>query len=1259
VYGDAVANAVATIALSGVQLPVNKTTNSQGKASFADLPRGANATATARYNEFSAGASLNLAAARNNVTLTLLPPQVQATFKAVDFFTGADLTVKNPVFHVHLQSTSTPELANCTQTSSDGCATPVYSSVQYALRVTASDYMPTTSTFNPSPGSDAAVEVKLVPVTSAGMVVRGGLYDFDTGNAVWLEPHSTKISLDALPPLEMPAEGIERRVEMPAYELEAGKAYYLQFQLYLPPEASEAGFYFQAGDKTSVLADSAGILRSRDWNPDETIFAEARGAVTSTRGFTNTACGASESSDGLYKSVFIRVENNGNNSGTIPITVPLFVTGTTRPQVTFSYSAYAVTPDGVMRSPTDPARGTGPTPSGKWCKTAAHNVTFKVRDPLQGRHSLHCGLQACADVSYSESATGRVGGTGFAAMVPLDLTQGNVSISYNVFDFNLGDAENPTPLKITIPADNMMLDVYDPETRNQYTINVSAASELPKNRGKIEVPVRTASPISAGLADVFFDYGDKFTQLQSYLLLYGEVHATLTNTYYLSYDADTEALVLKIKDPETEGLKLPTEVNGEWSHAANDVTDPDTILLFTDPIMPGDAVYVRLDYDSLPPECRDTEIVAMPLPNCFEYDSTKQLLRFDASASNTFGRECPLYNVDPNQVNEYQGQIRFNVFCLGITAQPYNLKVIKNPAVLTYFERRTAGETPAVYKSDIAAEGYSTGCGEFPAPKIYLLANNKQLGSLDHPYLGYNGILHSVVDKVTEPGAYVYVVNEGTEQKLLLGSSNVSLADFTFDLNRVQVREVLEKTVFRRHDERPEATAVEKGFPYSAFSTRPVKYSWASLRLSSTPDAEGVMSPDFVTNYGEITDCLEEENQGVFVKSLNPRDNTWQHDPLLWETRAEVAKLSAEQYLQSTEFGSVCGFKLEGANATETALCGTGYWSCGGGCVLPRPIVFFDGTQPITDIDCVNDGRLVDILLPQSYTSGDESHGKGVGHVYMLSPSRSEYYLHTPSCTVWRYWKRGLVLSYQCEWLCHSDLTTFEAYDFIEPFSKGKQTMVTCPKNNHKSFEHHGCPEDKVKQLMAEELFPEGSYTLVSDVDGTHFEFGSAMPGKNLGFQTKVNYLYAYDSWWDRWRDDGAGGLCDFIPSDWDGSRHRDYNPEGTCDGVRIWEECIFTSRNNEVCEAGCGNANQPACNGVCYDNLLYSNGYCVEREEVCGQRGSTPCEAEPGCASPGIANVEAYVDLATNTCQWHCKEGYHWTGGEDTSGQQGACVED
>jgi len=1246
-----VAGAYVSLKLDGVIPLLGAYTDGRGKVTLADLPTGINTVVKGEKNVFSDEKPVSTAAGRQNVTLTLLPSKATVTFKAVDFFTGADLTLNNPSFTVYFGSTTSTPLANCSQTNSEGCQpeTPLFSIIQYALRVTADGYIPATSTFNAEPGSAPTITARLVPTTNASMVIRGGLYDFD-GTALWFSPQSTKPNKISYAFPGITPESLGPRIELPPYDLEVGKAYYLEFAVYMPPEATEAGFYIQAGDKTSVLADDAGILRSFDWNPTDTVFAEARGFVTSTRGFTATACGAGESANGLYKSVFLKIENNGNNSGTIPIRVPFFVTSKARPQVTFSYSAYVVLPDGVMRSPADAALGSNPTAAKKWCKTTTHNLTFQVVDPNSQGRSLYCGLESCVELSYAQQGGAERAGTGYAALVPLDPTLNPISVDYSVFDFNLANPETPTSLKITIPPEKITLDLYDPETRNQYTYNVSGAITS-RERGKVTAPTRTAYAIAPGLADLFYDYGEKVPQVNSYMLLYGETHATLQNTYYISYDESTRALFLTKKDPTTGELKPLSDFTSDSPYAEEE----NTITLYTDPIMPGDAVHVRLDYDSLPANCRDTEIVALPLPNCFEYDSTKQLLRFDESSPNTFGRECPLYNVDPNNVTEYprpatsdSGKIRFNIFCLGINAQEFDLKVKSNPATINSWDGRPAVQVPAVYKSDVAAEGYATMCGELPSPKIYLLANNKQLGSLDYPHLSYNGVLQSVVDKVTDPGAYVYVVNEGTEQLLLLGSSNVTIQDQSTDLNRAQVREILEKTVFRRHDEREQATSEEKGFPYSVFSTRPIKYSWASLRLSSTNDPT---SPDWVNNYGDVTECDSANKRGVFIKSVNPRNNTWSSGQVEWNTMAEVAKLTGSQYLQSIEFGNQCGFKEStNANTSAVALCGTSYWSCGGGCVLPNPIVLEDGTPPINDLTCMNDGNLWGQGLVTGPTTPAEATGCGVDSVTMLKPSKTNYYLHTPTCTVWRYWKRGLMQTELCEWLCYSDFMTFEAYDFIEPYSKAKKTLVTCPKTENPYFDGNTCSSDEIKQQMADEGIAEENYDYHSETEVTNYEFSSAIPKKTFKFRTGLQSMSHQYTAGVAYSSDETTDVCHYVEEHYFGeSRYGNCNPYGSCDLAKIVGECIYTNNNLDSCTGRCGTQGTACCEAsipYCYGSLRCINGRCTPPEVVCGDQGTPVCTEGDLCKTPrradngvAIEGMHAVVDAGTtpNTCKWEC----------------------
>ena len=1302
-YGRGHANANISVKLEGyITIANNIPTDSRGKATVADLPAGKRVTVTARKEGFVSNTTLTtLSAEVNKFDLVLLPPIVPVLFKATDLFTNQSVTLNNPSFHVFVDRLGTTEFASCTQTSSNGCtpAQAIFSNLQYAVTTTAEGYYQTTTTFNPAPSEYYYLhEVQLVPTTFDQLVS---------------------------PPAQVQTQ-IKGEDQRTVNSLEIGKAYQLTFVLNVPEGASEAGFYFQAGDK---IDDGVEVLRSNDFNYENTIFATPRGDITATHSLPGSSCGSGESANGLFKNVLF----HNLSTGAYVITVPVFVKHANKETITLHYSAYAVTEDGTSRAPEDTSA------SDRWCKHDSYNITLTVTDPAPRSHKFNCGVQACIDISYSQEGGAPQGGDGYAAQLG---SENPLNIRYTITDFNPSSPDEPTGIKLTVQEDKLRLDPTDPNTRNQRTVNVSTRQ---LNQGRYNAPALLAWVQGTGLADLLYDYSSKMPQLQSYILLYTPALSISSNTYYISYDEEEQMLSLKVKNPEGQ-LVLPTEVSGEWSHSANGVDD-DTILLFTDPIMPADAVYLELDYDSLPINCRDTELMLTTEPigqetrGCFNYDNTKKLLKYDASNPNPFG-SCALYNISPNQVTEYPrssstdgGIIRFNIPCLGVTSTSFKLQVKKNPAQITAWDNRPAGDVPAVYKSNMKDLGYAPAGCEFIAPLVYVIVNNRQWGSIEYPHLAFgtepNLYLQSLTDKLTNTGAYAYVANENAQQKLLLASSYVNIEGMSIDLNRRQVREILEKTVFRRSEHNALASAAARGFPFSAFtasSSRQIRYYWGSTSVASTDSAS-----DYVTNYAEASACEAQRNRGVFIKNMAPRENTWQAELPAWDTRAQVVSLSASQYHQSPE--SKCGFartpsviapasgELPEAAAsgdaapvasagTNVTLCGTGYWTCGGGCVLPKPLAVPRTSLRVDEVQCARDSLVKDLPgvslssliyngnrgaervnsreaerfgFPSSGSYGNELtyaakyfydeasspswySGENFGQATQMPlPILDMYFLHQPTCMLFRYWKRGVIATENCEWLCVSDFLSFQVYDWINPFTGYFNTTFICPSATIHYIDGQKCKQEFADQIMADWGL-EGAFSLVSPNNRVTLEIPTVFQDKTLFFKAgtvlkggEMNWVY------------GRNELCE-TGSRWTGRRTQTINVQGRCDLFKLQGECIYTNREgSSVCEGGCGNDGQPCCQSsgeekYCLNGLFCNNNFCSPESASCGKRGDTPCSGSPadcpvgdtdGCCNPLAElypNGVAYVNEPSGTCQWRCAEGFSINGDRDPEKAPSAC---
>ncbi|MGC9114240.1 MAG: hypothetical protein ACP5IG_04115 [Candidatus Micrarchaeia archaeon] len=645
--------------LRPILLPVQKTTSSAGVAEYSTpFPAGwvAEASAMGANLAFNGRAdAFTLVPGKNNVTITLYPNTKKVVFKAVDAYSKEAVPAN---FTTYVRNSNTA-LASCEQTTQEGCTQEIYAGVDFDVKVTSPTHLGRTvqvPKLSPDPNTGETIIVDLLPSTLSQSVFAG---------------------------LCKNAELTDCEQQPGDYTLQVGQTYYAKFLVKIAAGSDSYGLVVRAGDKNGLLADDAAIVRSPATLTPDSVWSESAGnTILAARGQPKTGCGAIESSNGLYKIVSVTRKNQ--NDSYAQVIVPIIVASNARPSFKLYYAAWNHVNGSFIREPYDEALKDAALPANAWCSPAMNNASYKVDDLLdpkthpgadKPKHHFLCGTQACLELRYSQNVSSGVnyGGNGFVVDVPYTPATEPLTITYSLTDFDPDPEESSTLFTLEAPASRLAL-----QTPNPYAANYSGApfGNQKNIGGGTASESITAWPIQAGSAIIKATYGVKLPLIESALLLSSKFRGTTENTYYVHYDAENNELQVGVKNAEGEFQKR------------------DAITLNTTPVMPADAVYLKLDYESLPPECADARIQFMPLPACFSFDNTRDILKFDASSAVVNGAECPYYDPNPNNVlgtNDVKTPtqktftvngapataeaIRLAVFCSGLNAKEFPVTI--------------------------------------------------------------------------------------------------------------------------------------------------------------------------------------------------------------------------------------------------------------------------------------------------------------------------------------------------------------------------------------------------------------------------------------------------------------------------------------------------------------------------------------------------------------------------------------------------------
>ncbi|MGC9114239.1 MAG: hypothetical protein ACP5IG_04110, partial [Candidatus Micrarchaeia archaeon] len=635
----------------------SKTTDSNGIASYAGVPVGANASVNVSTSDgFIASNKTKVVKGENLLEAILLTPSVTVAFKAVDFTTNKEVTA-NLSLYVPRYGGGMDFVDNCTTAPSKPCVKDLYALVPYKIVAQAPDYAVITDSFVEDDASVNQTSKTIQMFKKSDKLVEFiGLYD----DANLKNKHNG--------------------------DLVAGNKYYASFLLRTLNNSNKTVFFVRAGKKSGTLNDQAAIIKLNVDNGN-TVFSPNYGFKLKA-GKTTSDCANSSNppyDEGLYKWVEAELPASAYSSDYVRFSVPVLALASDAQQVKFKlyYRAYAVlnnsylviepTGDYIIASNVDSNR----------CDWNASQENFTVASPYAYVFSCEPYGLGCLNVSVSQQdKDGKTitRGEGFVVRVPetaapKDYLNASFALKY-LFNPPLDAEEAAGVLSLSFNTKNFQY--YSVSSDGNY--NVTSGSEVWFNitprtsENNVEGSVLLA-PISAegGSSTITTkaSVGGKEITVKELKLILNPPEglaefAPLPQGYYLKFTDNFDAFDLVAYNDTNKRL--------------------DAIDLYVDPIFPADAVELRLYPYKLPADCTDLRLSLLvsedyPVGSryCLSYDNTKNLLKYDASKEyDASNKECAAYSSDPNKVNEASFNITVFPTCLGshITASnPAKVKV--------------------------------------------------------------------------------------------------------------------------------------------------------------------------------------------------------------------------------------------------------------------------------------------------------------------------------------------------------------------------------------------------------------------------------------------------------------------------------------------------------------------------------------------------------------------------------------------------------
>ncbi len=982
-YGDSI-KAFVTPFLAGngkILLP-GANSSTSGVAELKNTPL-QSIVVKATNGTFYGEGSLTVSLENTNVTISLLPVPGEVRLRAVDLFTGNDLTEQATFTVFYKQGAQVVKLAGCPASNTDVssatalqnglCTLALSSAVVYSVKVSAGGYFDKVQTFVLSPNNVKQEEVTLIPTTSNDVLV-GPAKLYKTSEA------GTDFSYDSAELQKEDASGL--------YLLEPGVIYTAFFDVVFKPGTTGTGVYMRVGDESSIASGNAVIYKGFPLDDPEHINSGLF-TLTGSNSFSLASCGSSVSPNqvGTFKwlDAFLPSEKYGGQSGRIKIS--LLVTKSTPSRLNLSTRGYGIFTDGTyVRSPVDSELQTAKeTSNKKECAATPFSTEYKVIS--SGSALVNCGSQACLTLSFKQGQRqGLEGFTANPAVIGEETLSTPLEMHYSLIDFNPNFDEG-TPLTFQTNKQYMVVllkkdqSIPLPLTIDDFQVSLGENSykAIVKTPRKITGAVK-ANPLVQQYANfpISLSFGSK-ASVDTVINLAGlpqpiAALAPLPSHYALQYsDADEFSLV---------------QVTG------NNVETKEGIDFLSDPILPADAVMLLLNFSDNAP-CKGKNSLNFKLTDvstCFEqvdnpqsslslpeeykgYGDNLIMFKYDASSE-----KCALYSRNPNKVKVAAkvSQLKVISTCtqkaieipLNVLANSELTKTQVNPpdytggsqAQLVEFKQ----EYSAIVKKERAWEEPSVSNLGVDASYLHVLINNRQYSRDNYVpvylegdedslpsffFVGDNPVnipIQGIKPILTRDAALPDLLGSVGEAPQLLKVHDPTLnPDIgktlakSLDIEEVaidnqadsmeftgeQVLNVLRNTAFRRRELcKPPLPCPFGLFPYNVFvdaKTKPLKYNLGG-DLWSGKFGDGNVEFEFYGLAGDA--CTGREQEGLYnyywTYSIDDQGNYVQSKKF---SPIELKNIDYATFGCSVEKKNLCG-KLSLSGGSCINNCGDGWY---------------------------------------------------------------------------------------------------------------------------------------------------------------------------------------------------------------------------------------------------------------------------------------------------------------------------------------------
>lgn len=974
-------NATVALTVDGKFLPQVRITDQKGQTTFDDPVLIAGATVSVNATTWDAFEGSNetvLEKGKNSMQVILITPEVNVKFKAVDFLTKKEVNANvNISLKLYGEKDELP-VYNCATTPNKPCTTKLKSKIPYTLHASSDGYSGTTdSFFQDDPNQTENTKI---------------IYLFKKS--------------DALAELLQVSDGSGN----PATALTVGSEYYAEFRLTSKNETDKTVFFVSLGDKPAATNNLAAIIRLN--SEKDTLF----GPTTNfkqpvTAGTSATGCSAeSQLAERFYKWTQVELPANNESDAEYVFKVPIMVLkNTTGKELNIEYRAYALlnktsttsTPENNVLSWPQNDSLTEKNTAKPRCDLNTINKNYTI-NPLT-ETQFQCGSGGCIWVQYQQKNA--KGGNNF------------------IMNYSWGKSDEN---KLKIIADTLLLNPpTDCEEQQPVYFNFQLnnyfqydGSPTPSNLN--EQLAATNQQISYSQCgennyhhyEVNFEVTKEFTELLNVPITYdlASGKANMPSNLIVIEKGSSKPLpsgyVLRYNEEEQD-LQLfeSTDTNFDYPK--------DTIQMHVDPIMPADAVYLTLDYSSLPLSCvkQSTLTAVTPENHCFDYknydsaDNKKILLTYDGIKS-----DCVLKSNDPNNLNPFEGKIELVAFCTINTRKEFKLEVIPhNEYKAAYF--LTGSNVPI---ADVSAKTATDLTTSTEKSKIVFFVNQRQYGSIGKQKIGVNGKeVELSADLTNQPAILPMLVNEGD-------TNYYGLDNLATNLGPNDAITLLKSTAFRRRETYPG----DAEFPYSVFAAasnkaQQPKIYWLQGTRASTERTEqfskecDVFGDDRGLFIAKATAVAPVYTQAEYEQAYDDFDNN------ALQLTTEAVKLTPTNYFQAVQ--SACPMN------TLQPICGPNYLSCGN-CIISS--VMLDGKTTMNADKYFQNRGSVQINV-----------GRGIGPALSTPPTYDTWTIFPQTCAVYKAatpsscWRDNT-------WPTDNDLHYFWEVDAFDPITTNKPTLI-------------------------------------------------------------------------------------------------------------------------------------------------------------------------------------------------------------------------